>query len=118
MAPEQDRPANASAPRPAETPELTPSAKDTGSKPVDLNFILDIPLQVSVEVGRTEMLIDDLLQLSQGSVIELDRMAGETFDVLVNRKLVARGEVVVVNERFGIRLTDVISPTERIQSLR
>lgn len=85
--------------------------------PIDLSFILDIPLNVSVEIGRTKMMINDLLQLGQGSVIELDKLVGETFDVLVNDKLVARGEVVVVNERFGIRLTDIISPMERVQQL-
>jgi flagellar motor switch protein FliN len=83
----------------------------------DLDFILDIPLEVSVELGRTKMLINDLLQLGQGSVIELSKLAGEPLEILVNRKLVARGEVVVVNEKFGVRLTDVISPMERIRQL-
>ncbi len=83
----------------------------------DLDFILDIPLEVSVELGRTKMLINDLLQVGQGSVIELNKLAGEPLEILVNRKLVARGEVVVVNEKFGVRLTDVISPMERIKQL-
>lgn len=83
----------------------------------DLDFILDIPLEVSVELGRAKMLINDLLQLGQGSVIELNKLAGEPLEILVNRKLVARGEVVVVNEKFGVRLTDVISPMERIRQL-
>lgn len=83
----------------------------------DMDFILDIPLEVSVELGRTKMLINDLLQLGQGSVIELNKLAGEPLEILVNRKLVARGEVVVVNEKFGVRLTDVISPMERIKQL-
>jgi flagellar motor switch protein FliN len=83
----------------------------------DLDFILDIPLEVSVELGRTKMLINDLLQLGQGSVIELSKLAGEPLEILVNRKLVARGEVVVVNEKFGVRLTDVVSPMERIRQL-
>ena len=83
----------------------------------DMDFILDIPLEVSVELGRTKMLINDLLQLGQGSVIELSKLAGEPLEILVNRKLVARGEVVVVNEKFGVRLTDVISPMERIRQL-
>lgn len=83
----------------------------------DLDFILDIPLEVSVELGRTKMLINDLLQLGQGSVIELSKLAGEPLEILVNRKLIARGEVVVVNEKFGVRLTDVISPMERIKQL-
>jgi len=74
-------------------------------------------LEVSVELGRTKMLINDLLQVGQGSVIELNKLAGEPLEILVNRKLVARGEVVVVNEKFGVRLTDVISPMERIKQL-
>tara|TARA_Y100001960_G_C14461537_1_gene722311 strand:+ start:224 stop:595 length:372 start_codon:yes stop_codon:yes gene_type:complete len=86
-----------------------------GSRNLDL--ILDIPLLVTVELGRTKMLINDLLQLSQGSVIELTKLVGEPLEVLVNQKLVARGEVVVVNEKFGIRLTDIVSPLERVQSL-
>ncbi|MBN2706142.1 MAG: flagellar motor switch protein FliN [Deltaproteobacteria bacterium] len=86
--------------------------------PANIGFILDIPLQLSVEIGRTRMIINDLLQLGQGSVIELEKLAGEPFDVLVNNKLIARGEVVVVNEKFGIRLTDIISPTERIEQLK
>ncbi len=84
----------------------------------DLDFILDIPLEVTVEMGRTKMLINDLLQLGQGSVIELNRLAGEPLDILVNNKLVARGEVVVVGEKFGIRLTDIVSPMERVKRLR
>lgn len=87
------------------------------SADIDLKFILDIPLQVTVEIGRTKMLINDLLQLGQGSVIELNKLVGEPFEVLVNDKLIARGEIVVVNERFGIRLTDVISATERVEQL-
>jgi len=87
------------------------------SSNLDMEFIMDIPLTVSVEVGRTKLLINELLQLSQGSVIELDKQMGEPFEVLVNEKLVARGEIVVVNDRFGVRLTDIISPTERVQSL-
>lgn len=83
-----------------------------------LDFILDIPLRVTVELGRTKMLIRDILQLAQGSVIELSKFAGEPLEVLVNEKLVARGEVVVVNEKFGIRLTDIISPVERIEQLK
>lgn len=84
----------------------------------NLDFILDIPLKVSVELGRTQVLIKDLLQLGQGSVLELDKLAGEPLEVLVNGKLVARGEVVVVNEKFGIRLTDIISPIDRIETLK
>ena len=83
----------------------------------NLDFILDIPMEVSVELGRSKMLISDLLQLGQGSVIELTKLAGEPLEVLVNHKLIARGEVVVVNEKFGVRLTDIISPTERVKRL-
>ena len=84
----------------------------------NFDFILDIPLKVTVELGRTSVLIKDLLQLGQGSVLELDKLAGEPLEILVNGKLIAKGEVVVVNEKFGIRLTDIISPVERIESLR
>ncbi|MEN0105185.1 MAG: flagellar motor switch protein FliN [Pseudomonas sp.] len=84
----------------------------------NLDVILDIPVSISMEVGNTEITIRNLLQLNQGSVIELDRLAGEPLDVLVNGTLIAHGEVVVVNEKFGIRLTDVISPSERIKKLR
>ena len=86
-------------------------------KTKNLDLILDIPLTVTVELGRSKMLINDLLQLGQGSVIELTKLKGEPLEVLVNQKLVARGEVVVVNERFGVRLTEIVSPVERIQSL-
>lgn len=84
----------------------------------NLDFILDIPLKVTVELGRTNVVIKDLLQLGQGSVLELDKLAGEPLEILVNGKLVAKGEVVVVNEKFGIRLTDIISPVERIETLK
>jgi flagellar motor switch protein FliN/FliY len=83
-----------------------------------LDAILDIPVTISMEVGRSNITIRNLLQLNQGSVIELDRVAGESLDVLVNGTLIAHGEVVVVNDKFGIRLTDVISQTERIKKLR
>lgn len=85
---------------------------------VNLDVILDIPITIAMEIGRTRLSIRNLLQLNQGSVIELDRLAGEPMDVLVNGTLVAHGEVVVVNEKFGIRLTDVISPAERIKNLK
>lgn len=90
----------------------------TGNGNPDLDVILDIPVAISMEVGRTSITIRNLLQLNQGSVVELDRLAGEPLDVLVNGTLIAHGEVVVVNEKFGIRMTDVISPAERIQKLR
>lgn len=83
----------------------------------NLDLILDIPLVVTVELGRTKMMINDLLQLGQGSVIELSKLVGEPLEILVNEKLVARGEVVVVNEKFGVRLTDIVSPMERIENL-
>ena len=97
-------------------PSLT--AQQTPVSMSSLEFILDIPLHVSVVLGRTRMLINDLLQLGQGSVIELTKIAGEPMEVLVNNKLIARGEVVVVNEKYGIRLTDIISPVERIEQLK
>jgi len=85
--------------------------------PASLDLILDIPLTVTCELGRSKMLINDLLQLGQGSVIELTKLVGEPLEVLVNEKLVARGEVVVVNEKFGVRLTDIVTPMERVKSL-
>ena len=89
----------------------------SGEETKNLDLILDIPLTVTVELGRSKMLINDLLQLGQGSVIELTKLVGEPLEVLVNNKLVARGEVVVVNDKFGVRLTDIVSPMERVQSL-
>jgi len=86
-------------------------------KPDNLEFILDIPLEVSVELGRTKMLVNELLKLGQGSVIELTKLAGETLEILANQKPIARGEVVVVNDKYGIRLTEVISPMERLERL-
>ncbi|HEU5437274.1 MAG TPA: flagellar motor switch protein FliN [Telluria sp.] len=97
--------------------------KDFSSKgartdtPNDIDFILDIPVQLTVELGRTKIAIKNLLQLAQGSVVELDGLAGEPMDVLVNGCLIAQGEVVVVNDKFGIRLTDIITPSERIRKL-
>jgi flagellar motor switch protein FliN/FliY len=88
-----------------------------GGQTKSLDLILDIPLTVAVELGRSKMLINDLLQLGQGSVIELTKLVGEPLEVLVNQKLVARGEVVVVNEKFGVRLTDIVSTMERVKSL-
>ncbi|MEV4779672.1 flagellar motor switch protein FliN/FliY [Duganella sp. CF517] len=92
----------------------TPSKTETHN---DIDFILDIPVQLTVELGRTKIAIKNLLQLAQGSVVELDGMAGEPMDVLVNGCLIAQGEVVVVNDKFGIRLTDIITPSERIRKL-
>lgn len=100
-----------------ELPELHEDVKPlVGDENLDL--ILDIPVAISMEIGRTQITIRNLLQLNQGSVVELDRLAGEPMDVIVNGTLIAHGEVVVVNEKFGIRLTDVISPTERIKKLK
>jgi flagellar motor switch protein FliN/FliY len=84
----------------------------------DINFILDVPLELTVVIGRTKILVQELLQLGQGSVIALEKLAGEPMEVYVNDRLVGRGEVVVVNEKFGIRVTDIISPHERVTSLR
>jgi flagellar motor switch protein FliN len=82
-----------------------------------IDLLLDIPLQVSVEVGRSKILVRDLLQLQEGSLVELDKLAGEPLDLYVNARLIARGEAVVVNDKFGLRLTDVVSPSERIENL-
>jgi flagellar motor switch protein FliN len=105
---------------PSPPPTSFPSAQSAEAvgTPKNIDFILDIPMSVTVYVGSTKMAIRDLLQLAQGSVIELDKVAGEPMEVMVNNKLVARGEVVVVNEKFGIRLTDVVSAAERVQHLR
>jgi len=103
----------------AQFKDLTQESKaprpETGRR--DLDFILDIPLDVSAELGRTKLLINELLQLGQGSVIELNKLAGEPLEIYVNGKLVARGEAVVINEKFGVRLTDIISPIERVKQL-
>ncbi|MCG5074996.1 flagellar motor switch protein FliN [Paraburkholderia tagetis] len=93
------------------------SKVDSGSTRNDIDMILDIPVQMTVELGRTKIAIRNLLQLAQGSVVELDGLAGEPMDVLVNGCLIAQGEVVVVNDKFGIRLTDIITPSERIRKL-
>lgn len=97
------------------TEEANAPRVDSGRR--ELDFILDIPLDVSAELGRTRLLINELLQLGQGSVVELDKLAGEALEVYVNGKLVARGEAVVINEKFGVRLTDIISPIDRVKQL-
>lgn len=94
------------------------AAEVQSGKDHNLQLILDIPLKVTVELGRTKMPVSELLNLTQGSVIELSKLAGEPMEVLVNDKLIARGEAVVVNEKFGVRLTDIISPAERVEQLR
>ncbi|QBG35198.1 flagellar motor switch protein FliN [Litorilituus sediminis] len=101
-----------------ELEELTEDAPISGEEKRKLDAILDIPVTISMEVGRSHISIRNLLQLNQGSVVELDRVAGESLDVLVNGTLIAHGEVVVVNDKFGIRLTDVISQIERIKKLK
>lgn len=104
------------APVSAETlPPLAGESAEPAARGMD--FVLDLPLQITVELGRTKMVVNDLLQLAQGSIIELEKMAGDPLEILVNDRLVARGEVVAVNEKFGIRVTDIVSPTERIESL-
>ena len=105
-------------PSPEAAPEAGLAAVENENHDRNLALILDIPLRVTVELGRTKMVVTDLLNLGQGSVIELNKLAGEPMEVLVNDKLVARGEAVVVNEKFGVRLTDIISPTERVEQLK
>ena len=97
---------------------LKRSAEAGTRSSANMDFLLDIPLEISVELGRTKMLINELLKLGQGSVVELSKLAGETLEILANQKLVARGEVVVVNEKYGVRLTEIISPIERIERLK
>lgn len=104
--------------QPAEFNDLQDQGGSEAARDVNLEVILDVPVTLSMEVGRTRIPIRNLLQLNQGSVVELDRAAGEPLDVFVNGTLVAHGEVVVVNEKFGIRLTDVVSASERIKKLR
>jgi len=94
------------------------AAETDAESSINLEFILDIPIEVTVELGRSKMLVNQLLQLGQGSVIELSKLAGETLEILANQKLIARGEVVVVNDKYGVRLTEVISPMERVARLK
>ncbi|MDY6852502.1 MAG: flagellar motor switch protein FliN [Thermodesulfobacteriota bacterium] len=115
---EKGQPEEQSAEPPAHSFDQLPSetkSDDSEAKPLD--FILDIPLDVTVQLGHTKMAINELLQLGQGSVIELSKLAGEPLEILVNNKLVARGEVVVINEKFGVRVTDIVSPMERVKKL-
>jgi len=115
---EVDGPPSRDEPEVAEIDELEDTGAEFSTGDAKLDVILDIPVTIAMEIGRTKISIRNLLQLNQGSVVELDRLAGEPMDVLVNNTLVAHGEVVVVNEKFGIRLTDVISPAERIKNLK
>jgi flagellar motor switch protein FliN/FliY len=111
--------AKAMEPQPAELGNLKPDAPQAGTnRELNLDVVLDIPVTLSMEVGRSRISIRNLLQLNQGSVVELERATGEPLDVYVNGTLIAHGEVVVVNDKFGIRLTDVISPAERIRKLK
>ncbi|VAX10863.1 Flagellar motor switch protein FliN [hydrothermal vent metagenome] len=102
----------------AQFQELQADAAQISTGDTNLDSILDVPVTISMEIGRTRINIRNLLQLNQGSVVELDRLAGEPMDVLVNGTLIAQGEVVVVNDKFGIRLTDVISPADRVKRLK
>ncbi|MBT9568806.1 MAG: flagellar motor switch protein FliN [Thiobacillus sp.] len=104
-------------PAPEVFKELSGTPPSSNGVSSDIDFILDIPVLLTVELGRTKIAIKNLLQLAQGSVVELDGMAGEPMDVLVNGCLIAQGEVVVVNDKFGVRLTDIITPAERIKKL-
>jgi len=101
----------------AATKQVPPPGGGGQKEAPNLDFVLDIPLEISVELGRAKMLISDLLQLGQGSVIELNKLAGEPVEIFINQKLIARGEVVVVNEKFGIKMTDILSPMERVKQL-
>ncbi len=113
-----DAPKVSAAPTGARDSELMENGEANLKKEIrDLEFILDLPLEVSVELGRAKLLINDLLQLGQGSVVELNKFAGEPLEILVNNRLVARGEAVVVNEKFGVRITDIVSPMERVKQL-
>jgi flagellar motor switch protein FliN/FliY len=121
LEPEMAKPA----PKPPKAPVAVSPASfeeiqkaEPAKQSLDLDFVLDIPLSLNVELGRNRMLISELLQLGQGSVVELTKLAGEPMDVYVNQRLIARGEVVVVNEKFGVRLTDIVSPMERINKLK
>lgn len=113
----KETPAPAPRAESAKFPGLTPRQEGSGTV-ANLDMILDIPVTISVEIGRAKMVVNDLLQLGQGAVVELEKLAGEPMEILVNGKLIARGEAVVVNEKFGVKLTDIVSPTERINKLK
>ena len=104
-------------PTPARAAALEIGSTNPAGGGENLDLLLDIPLEISIELGRTRMLINDLLKLGQGSVIELSKEAGDTLDILANNRLIAKGDVVVVNKKYGIRLTEVISPVERVEKL-
>ena len=111
----EEQKAPAQEPKAQQAPAATPGAAEA---PTNLRLILDIPLEVSVELGRSKILVKDLLKLGQGSIVELDKMMDEPMEILVNQKRVARGEVVVSNDKFGVRLTDIIDPIERLEKLQ
>ena len=96
--------------------DIEPGGEETGS-PQNMDFLLDIPLEISVELGKTKISVGELLKLSQGSVVELDKLTNQPLEIFVNKKLMARGEVVVINEKFGIRLMNIISPGDRVKKL-
>jgi len=100
-----------------EQPEASKKDQTEKKEKYDIDFVLDIPLDVSVELGRVTMLVNDLLQLGPGSIIELTKLVGEPLHIYINNKMIAKGEVVVMDEKFGIRVTDITSPTERVKSL-
>lgn len=103
--------------QPASFDELSDGTIDQGGGGHNLEFLLDVPLKVTVELGRTKMIIDKMLQMTQGSVVELDKAAGEPVEIFVNDKLLGKGEVIVVNERFGVRITEIISQADRIKNM-
>lgn len=98
--------------------EQKPSDGPSASTPGNMNLLLDVPLRVAVHLGSTKMLVKDLLRLGQGSVVELNKIAGDPMDIFIGEKMIARGEIVVVNDMFGVRITDIISPVERIETLK
>ncbi|MFO7985583.1 MAG: flagellar motor switch protein FliN [Desulfatiglandaceae bacterium] len=101
------------------TPASSGVKKDSAASQADkLDFVLDVPLKVTVELGRTEMVVSELLKLSQGSIIELSKYAGETLDILANQQLIARGEVVVVKDKYAMRITEIVTPMERVKKLK
>ena len=102
----------------ADFQEFENETSQSGMGDANLDMILDIPVTIAVEIGRSKITINNLLKLNQGSIVELDRLAGEPMDVLINGTLIAHGEIVVVNEKFGVRLTDIISPAERVKKLK
>lgn len=118
MADQSAAPKVESAPAAEPLKAVPPEAVKSAGADRNIDLILDIPLRLTVELGRTKMLVSELLNLGQGSVVELNKLAGEPMEILVNDKLIARGEAVVVNEKFGVRLTDVISPQERVEQLK